>query len=70
MGDVVNLRQARKQKARADKARTAEGNRARFGRTKAERATLEAETASRTRMLEGHRRENDTIKDKKDLDDC
>lgn len=36
-GDVVNLRQVRKQRARAEKDRTAEQNRVSFGRTKAEK---------------------------------
>lgn len=36
-GDVVNLRQFRKQKARSEKEKQAEQNRAAFGRTKAEK---------------------------------
>ena len=36
-GDVVNLRQFRKQKARSEKDRQAEQNRIAFGRTKAEK---------------------------------
>ncbi|QCI97471.1 DUF4169 family protein [Agrobacterium larrymoorei] len=36
-GDVVNLRQFRKQKARSDKEKQAEQNRLTFGRTKAEK---------------------------------
>lgn len=36
-GDVVNLRQFRKQKARSDKEKQAEQNRLAFGRTKAEK---------------------------------
>jgi len=36
-GDVVNLRQVRKQKARSEKERLAEQNRVAFGRTKAEK---------------------------------
>jgi DNA-binding TFAR19-related protein (PDSD5 family) len=36
-GDVVNLRQFRKQKARSEKERQAEQNRLTFGRTKAEK---------------------------------
>lgn len=38
MADIVNLRQARKKKARNAKNRQAEDNRVRFGRTKAEKA--------------------------------
>ncbi len=36
-GDVVNLRQFRKQKTRAEKEEQAEQNRLSFGRTKAEK---------------------------------
>ena len=36
-GDVLNLRQFRKQKARADKEKSADQNRISFGRTKAEK---------------------------------
>ena len=36
-GDVVNLRQFRKQKARSEKDKQAEQNRIAFGRTKAEK---------------------------------
>lgn len=56
MADVFNLRQARKAKARADAAKTAAENRARHGRTKAERAR-DADEARRTEQaLEQHRR--------------
>jgi len=41
-GDVVNLRQVRKQKARSEKERLAEQNRVAFGRTKAEKALTRA----------------------------
>ncbi|MEZ5841131.1 MAG: DUF4169 family protein [Hyphomicrobiales bacterium] len=54
-GDVVNLRQFRKQKARADKATTAAGNRARHGRTKAEKSLESARDELAGRRLEGHR---------------
>ncbi len=37
MGEIVNLRQARKQKARAAKEKDAEANRIKFGRTKADK---------------------------------
>lgn len=40
--DVVNLRQFRKQQARADKDKLAEQNRISFGRTKAERNLTKA----------------------------
>ncbi|MBL0374417.1 DUF4169 family protein [Rhizobium sp. KVB221] len=36
-GDIVNLRQFRKQKARVEKEKVADANRLQFGRTKAEK---------------------------------
>lgn len=47
--DIVNLRHARKQKARAVKSNTAAENRARYGRSKADkrRDAAEAELAAR-----------------------
>jgi hypothetical protein len=57
MAEIVSLRQARKQKARADKERVAEQNRAVHGRSKAEK-TRDAEAAKKSQsFLEGHRRE-------------
>jgi len=41
-GDVVNLRQFRKQKARSEKERRAEQNRIAFGRSKAEKSLTRA----------------------------
>jgi len=41
-GDVVNLRQFRKQKARSDKEKQAEQKRLTFGRTKAEKTLTRA----------------------------
>ena len=59
MAEIVNLRMARKAKVRAgDKAR-ADVNRAKHGRTMAERRAAEAETARLTRMVEGAKRETD-----------
>lgn len=57
MGDVVNLRTARKQRDRAEDARKADENRARFGRTKAQKQA-ESKAAERDNThLDGHRRE-------------
>lgn len=56
MADIINLRQARKVKARADKERAAEANRAKFGRTKADRESGRLAEARRERQLEGCRR--------------
>ena len=40
--DIVNLRRARKQRVRSDKEAEAAANRAKFGRSKAERTQTEA----------------------------
>ena len=57
MSTVVNLRTARKRKARADKEQAAGENRALHGRSKAEklRGRMQAEKAQR--FVEGHRLE-------------
>lgn len=49
-GDIVNLRQFRKQKTRSEKEKQAEQNRLTFGRTKAEKNLTSAlnDKASRT----------------------
>ena len=57
MGDVVNLRQARKQKARAEKEEQAQANRARHGRSKAERRQDAAEKALAASKLDAVKRE-------------
>lgn len=56
MADVINLRQARKVKARTEKAAKAEQNRAKFGRSKAEKSLQKAENAKEERALDGKRR--------------
>jgi len=56
MAEIVNLRLARKRKARADREQSAAENRARFGRAKADRKAEEATKALEARKLEGHRR--------------
>ena len=53
MGEVINLRRARKAKERVDAATTAAANRAAFGRTKAERAAEKAEKARQDKALDG-----------------
>ncbi len=58
MAEVVNLRQARKQKARAEKTRAAEENRIAFGRTRGEREKQRRLAEHAERHLEGHRRES------------
>jgi hypothetical protein len=54
--EIINLRQARKQRAREDKAARAAGNRARFGRSKAEREREEQAQTRAQQALDGHLR--------------
>jgi hypothetical protein len=58
MAEIVNLNRVRKAKARVDAVKTADANRARFGRTKAERQAEAAEQARRTALLDGAKRED------------
>ena len=53
MGEVVNLRRARKAKARTERETAAAANRAAFGQTKSEKAAAEAEMDRATRDLDG-----------------
>lgn len=55
MADIVNLRQARKTRARAEKERTAAANRAKFGLTKAQRQASIQEQDRLNRQVEGSR---------------
>lgn len=57
MADVINLRMARKARARAGKEAEAAANRAAFGRTKAERAAEKADSGRHDRVLDGAKRE-------------
>ena len=50
--DVINLRQARKQKARAEKEQKASENRAQFGRSKHEKAVTRALKAKVEKALD------------------
>jgi hypothetical protein len=56
MGEVVNLKRFRKAKERAEAQARAEANRAKHGRTKAERQDSNARETLADRKLEGHRR--------------
>lgn len=58
MGDVINLRSARKAKARATAAAQAAENRVRFGRAKAEKQADAAERTRAERLLDGAKRED------------
>jgi hypothetical protein len=55
--EIVNLRRARKQKARTEKEREAEANRIAFGRTRAEKLATDAERERAERAIDSHRRE-------------
>lgn len=55
--EIINLRQARKQRARDEKAARATENRTRFGRIKAEREQAEQAQARAEQALDGHLRE-------------
>ncbi|GHH15685.1 hypothetical protein GCM10008023_18890 [Sphingomonas glacialis] len=57
MGEVVNLRRARKARARDTAETTAATNRAAFGRSKAERAATAHDAARAGRALDGAKRE-------------
>ncbi|MEM7567085.1 MAG: DUF4169 family protein [Pseudomonadota bacterium] len=56
MGDVVSLRAARKAKARAEKTARSAENRARFGRSKAERMETDLKAVQAEARLDGHKR--------------
>ncbi|WP_088333809.1 DUF4169 family protein [Sphingomonas mucosissima] len=58
MGEVINLRRARKARVRADAQEKAAANRITFGRTKAEREAAAADTARQERLLDGAKRED------------
>ena len=55
MTEPVNLRLARKRRRRTDEARTAEENRVRFGRSGAERRTVDGIATIEERRHAGHR---------------
>ena len=56
MGDLVNLRLARKRKARSEAEDQAAENRALYGRSKGERQLLETEKQKAAKSLDGHKR--------------
>jgi hypothetical protein len=57
MGDVINLRQFRKSKARAEKEKSAEQNRISFGRTKVEKDLTRARNEKAEKTLDQGRLE-------------
>ncbi|TCP61285.1 uncharacterized protein DUF4169 [Rhodovulum bhavnagarense] len=58
-GGVVNLRAARKARARAEKRAKGDENAAKHGRTKAQRAREEADATRARSQLDAHRRGNE-----------
>ena len=58
MAEIVNLRQARKRADRAKREETAAVNRAKFGQSKADRATAKAEAEKRRALLDGAKRDD------------
>ena len=59
MAEIINLRQARKQRARAGKEIRAAENRIVFGRTKAEKERTKAERDMAAQRLDTHRRDDE-----------
>ncbi|CCQ73565.1 DUF4169 family protein [Magnetospira sp. QH-2] len=57
MAELVNLRQARKQKARAAKEKKAAANRAKFGRGKVEKLKDRVAASKAEKDLDGKKRE-------------
>jgi hypothetical protein len=55
----ISLSKARKARARADAKRQADANAARFGRTKAQKASEADDRARAARTLEAHRRDEE-----------
>lgn len=58
MTEIVNLRRARKARAKADKAAEANANRIKFGRTKSEKALSARQMTMDAHKLDGARIEN------------
>ncbi len=57
MTQIINLKRARKAKARRDAAEAAAENRVRFGRTRAETSAGRALADKAARALDGHKLE-------------
>jgi hypothetical protein len=55
MGEIVNLKRFRKRNERGQAAKEAEANRARFGRTKSERAAEKTRAERAGELLDQHR---------------
>jgi hypothetical protein len=59
MADILSLSKARKTKAHAEKEAAADANRAKFGRTKAEKQRNTAERDRAAKLADAHKRETD-----------
>lgn len=59
MGEVINLRQVRKARAREEREKLAAENRAKFGRQGDERHLTDAERHRHSANLDGARRDHD-----------
>lgn len=59
MGDVINLRRARKDREKRAREAKAQENRVAFGRTKAERELSAAQAKLEADRLAAHKRDND-----------
>ena len=68
MGDVVNLNQYRKKAERAEKEQRAALNRARTGRTKADRQVTRKDSNQRDAGLEGKKLDRSSGKERPDDD--
>jgi Domain of unknown function (DUF4169) len=58
MAEIINLRRARKHKARAEKEARAAENRVKFGRAKEDKRLAEARALLAERRIEAHRRDD------------
>ena len=56
MADILSLSKARKAKARIEKDATASANRVKFGRTKAEKAEVDAKGKLAAKTIDAHKR--------------
>jgi hypothetical protein len=60
MAEIINLRRARKEKARAEKDKTAQANRIAHGTPKALKKLEQAKTDKARERLSGHRLEDES----------
>ena len=58
MAEIISLNRVRKAKAKAEKSAQADANRAKFGRTKAEKDAEALEAKRRAELLDGAKRED------------